>query len=43
MKDSDKKSCRNKKSNYKYDYDYVDDKQIIMDLIATSQMNPNNL
>jgi hypothetical protein len=45
MFDSDNKRCRQNESTSRndYDYDYVDDSKIIMDLIANSQSNPNNL
>ena len=45
MFDSDNKRCRQNESTSRngYDYDYVDDSEIIMDLIANSQSNPNNL
>ena len=45
MFDSDNTRCRQNESTSRndYDYDYVDDSKIIMDLIANSQSNPNNL
>jgi hypothetical protein len=45
MEDSDNTRCRQNESTSRndYDYDYVDDSEIIMDLIVNSQSNPNNL
>lgn len=45
MFNSDNTRCRQNESTSRndYDYDYVDDSKIIMDLIANSQSNPNNL
>ena len=45
MFDSDNTSCRQNESTSRndYDYDYVDDREIIMDLLVNSQANPNNL
>ena len=45
MEDSDNTRCRQNESMSRndYDYDYVDDSEIIMDLLAVAQANPNNL
>jgi hypothetical protein len=45
MENSDNNSCRQNESTSRsdYDYDYVDDSEIIMDLLAVAQANPNNL
>ena len=45
MKESDNKACRdtNSKTNNDYDYDYVDDSKIILDMLALTASNPNSL